>query len=151
MVPEMRVHVVNSDSRDHFMACELRREVFFSHLGSDFDGVRDDREEESIHAVIRGDKGVCACGRLTAIGPAGWVVTQMCVDERWRGRGLGSRILTTLLAQAVKHGGGRIELASRLKAVGFYRRFGFIPAGEPYPSPRTGAMLLRMVLELSAN
>lgn len=151
MVSEMKVRVVDPDSRDHAQACELRRQVFFSHLGSEFDGVRDDREEDSIHAVIRGESGIRACGRLTGIGPARWVVTQMCVEEAWRGRGLGSRILTTLLTQAVERGGGRIELASRLNAVGFYRRFGFLPAGDPFPSRRTGAMLLRMVLELSVN
>src|SRR5712691_13327512 len=62
---------------------------------------RDEREDESIHLMIRGTNGAAlAVGRLHLNSPVEAQVRFMAVDPRWQGRGLGSTVLRELERRA---------------------------------------------------
>ncbi|GAB7022200.1 GNAT family N-acetyltransferase [Salidesulfovibrio brasiliensis] len=147
----MELVKMEAGTPQHAQACRLRYRALFEKAGSSFECVCDEDEDASLQVAVQAEGRVLACGRLCRTGQTFWRISQMAVEEAYRGRGLGSRILAALLREAVRMGGGRIELAARDYAVGFYRRFGFLPVGETFASPKTGLPHVMMVMEVSAN
>lgn len=68
------------------------------------------------------------CGRITLDAHIG----RMAVLKAWRGKGVGSAILLTLLDDARERHLAEVELSAQVQAVPFYRRFGFIEEGGIY-------------------
>src|SRR5690606_1679211 len=62
----------------------------------------------------------------------------MATDERMRGRGLGSVILSAVLDHARRESSDLLWCAAREPAVAFYRRAGFRPTSEPFDVPHIG-------------
>lgn len=117
---------------------DLRRRVFGDEQGMTDGGVVDRDDKRSLHAlVLRGEKGVWApvgTGRLTLgygerrEGLIAWVAALPEAREQ----GVGSAVMRFLLAAADEARPPRVILAAQAHAQGFYRRFGFVPASEPY-------------------
>jgi GNAT superfamily N-acetyltransferase len=74
-------------------------------------------------------------GRQEDEGPAlrarAWRVRGMATRPDLRGSGLGSRVLTSLLAHVRTNGGGLVWCTARLGALSLYERAGFAARGEP--------------------
>ena len=105
---------------------------------------RDDREDESIHLMVRDSNGeALAVGRLHLNSPTEAQVRFMAVDPRAQGRGLGSLILRTLEERAQEAGARTIVLNARESAQRFYDQHGYRVEG---PAPRLfgGVNHLRM-------
>lgn len=78
------------------------------------------------HAIAEDVVGMpIGCGRLLPDGHIG----RMAVIAEWRGRGVGSELLETLLGLARALAYPRAILNAQTKAVAFYARFGFDPVG----------------------
>ena len=89
----------------------------------------DDHDESSIHALAYDGAGrAVATGRLLPDGHIG----RMAVLKEWRGKGVGSAILERLVAAAKERGDKEIELFAQTHAIEFYRRYGFVEAGEVF-------------------
>jgi alpha-beta hydrolase superfamily lysophospholipase/predicted GNAT family N-acyltransferase len=88
----------------------------------------DDWDARSLHCVAFEGERPVATGRLLPDGHIG----RMAVLADWRGRGIGARILDTLIDAARSRGDARIELSAQSYVVGFYARRGFAAVGEPY-------------------
>ena len=67
-------------------------------------------------------------GRLLPDGHVG----RMAVLRDWRGRGVGSAILSALVDRAAARGMGRLVLNAQTHAVPFYARHGFAAFGEEF-------------------
>ncbi len=63
-------------------------------------------------------------------------VGNMYVDAAHRNRGLGARLLATVLAAADDRGYRRVVLAPSARSIPFYRRAGFVDAGPPADGDR---------------
>ncbi|WP_158604513.1 GNAT family N-acetyltransferase [Nocardioides mangrovicus] len=90
--------------------------------------------------------GVHEQDRLVATGnigpePPGWRIRGMAVDPAHRGRGLGTQVLTALLAYADDHGGGIVWCHARTGARSLYERAGFVAVGEEWADPDLGPHL----------
>ena len=91
---------------------------------------RDDRENESIHLMMRASNGeALAVGRLHLNSPIEAQVRFMAVDPQWQGRGLGSAILRELERRARTAGASSIVLNARDTAQQFYERHGYRTEG----------------------
>jgi predicted GNAT family N-acyltransferase len=56
----------------------------------------------------------------------------MAVLNAWRGRGIGSAILESLIEAARRRGDRKIALSAQVHALEFYRAHGFLAEGEVY-------------------
>jgi predicted GNAT family N-acyltransferase len=102
----------------------------------------DEMDEACVHAVaFEGDAAV-ATGRLLPDGHIG----RMAVLERWRGRGIGSRILERLIEEARSRGDREVALSAQVHAVAFYRAHGFTEEGAEYMEAGIAHQAMRRAL-----
>jgi predicted GNAT family N-acyltransferase len=118
-------------------AGRVRRAVFVGEQGIPAELEWDAHDAHAIHAVLRLSSGEpLATGRLVdgaALGMPGVAkIGRMAVMSPWRGRGLGSGLLRTLVAEARGRGFLRVLLHAQLSAAGFYSRAGFERHGDVF-------------------
>ena len=105
---------------------------------------RDDREDESIHLMMRATNGeALAVGRLHLNSPTEAQVRFMAVDPRWQGRGLGSAVLRELERRARVAGATSVVLNARDSAQRFYEQHGYRMEG-PAETLFSGVAHVRM-------
>ena len=68
----------------------------------------------------------------------GWQIRGMAVAPGQRGRGIGSAVLSALLAHVREHGGGLVWCNARVPARGLYEHAGFHTVGEPFELEHIG-------------
>ena len=88
----------------------------------------DEFDALSCHALALVDGRPVGTGRLLPDGHIG----RMAVVVGWRGRGVGAVLLQALIDEAGRRGMAQLALSAQTHALGFYRRFGFVPEGEVY-------------------
>jgi predicted GNAT family N-acyltransferase len=89
----------------------------------------DGRDAGCRHVIASGRNGQpIGCGRLLPDGHIG----RIAVLAAWRGRGVGSAMLSRLVDLARYAGFARVALNAQTHALGFYARHGFAPAGEEF-------------------
>ena len=87
---------------------------------------RDDREDESIHLMVRAAAGdALAVGRLHLNSPSEAQVRFMAVAPEAQGRGLGGTVLQELESRARAAGAQCVVLNARATARPFYERHGY--------------------------
>ena len=133
------------DRRRYFdLRWRVLREPWQQPRGSE----RDDRDDESIHLMIRGSKGdALAVGRLHLNSPVEAQVRFMAVDPQWRGRGLGSTVLRELERRARGAGATSVVLNARDTAQRFYAQHGYRIEG-PADTLFSGVVHVRMRKQL---
>jgi predicted GNAT family N-acyltransferase len=83
----------------------------------------------SLHALARGpDDQAVGTGRLLPDGHLG----RMAVLSDWRGKGVGTALLSRLIEAARDRQISRLALNAQLSAADFYRRFGFLEEGDDF-------------------
>jgi predicted GNAT family N-acyltransferase len=107
----------------------VRRTVFIEeqHVPEalEWDGL----DEQCCHALALAPGNVpIGTGRLTPDARIG----RMAVAREWRGQGVGSAILQSLLETARAAGHARVELHAQVHALKFYGRHGFIARGAEF-------------------
>jgi len=89
----------------------------------------DGQDPSCTHVLAEGGDGsAIGTGRLLPEGRIG----RMAVCASHRGRGVGAAMLSKLIEIAETRGQRRLVLAAQVRAMGFYRRFGFIAEGEVF-------------------
>ena len=87
---------------------------------------RDDREDESVHLMVRAANGeALAAGRLHLNSPTEAQVRFMAVDPQAQRRGVGSMVLRDLEDRARAAGARRMILNARESALRFYERHAY--------------------------
>jgi predicted GNAT family N-acyltransferase len=110
-------------------ASKIRYRVFVEEQGVPRAIELDEQDPVCVHALAYDERGIpIGTGRLLPDAHIG----RMAVLEAWRGRGVGSRILESLIEKARARGDREILLAAQVHAVEFYRAHGFQPVGEIY-------------------
>ena len=110
-------------------ASRIRFRVFVEEQGVPRAIELDELDPVCVHALAYDDGGIpIGTGRLLPDAHIG----RMAVLEQWRRRGVGSRILESLIEKARARGDREILLSAQVHAVEFYRAHGFQPVGEIY-------------------
>jgi len=107
----------------------IRRAVFIEeqHVPEELEW--DAADLNCYHVLALDDDGVpIGTGRLLPDGHIG----RMAVLKEWRGKGVGSAILRTLLTYARMDRFERIKLRAQIQAMGFYRKHGFAATGPEF-------------------
>jgi predicted GNAT family N-acyltransferase len=90
----------------------------------DFDGL----DGIATQVLAYSDGIAVATGRILSDGHIG----RIAVLQEYRGKGIGSNIIQSLVSQAREAGIAKAFLGSQVKAVPFYEKLGFRAAGENY-------------------
>ena len=88
----------------------------------------DEDDPTAWHAVVFKDEQAIATGRLLRNGKIG----RLAVLKEYRGLGLGSELLKTLVSHGRQEGITQFFLHAQTSAVGFYERHGFKATGLPF-------------------
>jgi predicted GNAT family N-acyltransferase len=88
----------------------------------------DERDAQCVHALARLDGRAVGTGRLLPDAHIG----RMAVLKECRGSGVGSRILESLVAHALRRGDREVVLSAQVHAMPFYARHGFTALGDVY-------------------
>jgi predicted GNAT family N-acyltransferase len=117
-------------------ASRIRFKVFVEEQGVPHDIELDEREPDCVHALAYEQGKAVGTGRLLPReeenGRAVAHIGRMAVLAECRGRGIGSRILESLVDRARERGEKLIALSAQVHALEFYRNHGFQPVGEIY-------------------
>ncbi len=110
-------------------AQRLRMEVFVIEQSVPVELEWDESDEISMHTVAYDQEGQpVATGRLLPDGHIG----RMAVRKNLRRQGIGTLVLSTLLAEAKRLGYGELVLHAQMHAQQFYERHGFIRTGDAF-------------------
>lgn len=110
-------------------AGRIRFEVFVQEQQVPPQEELDDRDAQCLHAVVYDSDGqAIGTGRLLPDGHIG----RMAVRRSWRGQGVGSLLLTTLMNAARRRGDTEVVLDAQLHARPFYARHGFVEEGGTF-------------------
>ncbi len=141
-VPPFVIKPVNWHvSRESLRA--IRRAVFIEEQNVPEELEWDDADERSYHVLAcTPDNAGIGTGRLLLTCEIG----RMAVLKEWRGRGVGSAILTSLVGLARKEGCAVVGLNAQTHAIGFYEKHGFVAMGREFLD--AGIPHRRMVIKL---
>jgi len=122
----MEAQLVSFDKNNAPDIIRIRTLVFVDEQGIDstvdFDGL----DEVATHILIFSQNKAIATGRILDDGHIG----RIAVLKEHRKRGVGAKVLQTLLASAEAKGFARVYLGSQIQAVDFYKKLGFTICGE---------------------
>lgn len=88
----------------------------------------DEFDSPSCHALAEIQDRCIGTGRLLPDGHLG----RLAVLPHWRGQGVGTAILTALLAEAQRLNLPLVQLHAQCQAEGFYQRHGFVAKGPVF-------------------
>ena len=109
-------------------ASPIRFAVFVEEQGVPREIELDAKDGQCLHAIAFAGNDAVGTGRLLPDGHLG----RMAVLEAWRGRGVGSRILSALVESARRRGDQEVLLSAQVHATAFYRAHGFVEEGPEY-------------------
>jgi len=107
---------------------------------------RDAADLTAVHALARNRLGLAVgTGRLLAAEGPGHParIGRMAVSRGLRGANIGRAVLEALMAAAGERGEAEVMLHAQVSAIGFYRRAGFAPHGEPFEEAGIGHLEMR--------
>lgn len=111
----------------------IRESVFIKEQGVPVDMEWDDMDVSSIHvlAYVANDSGEQIAIGTARLLPDGYI-GRMAVLKDYRGQGVGSKMLGTLMQYAKFRGDMLVKISAQLSAVDFYKRHGFTAFGDVY-------------------
>ena len=113
---------------DRGALCAVREQVFVREQAVPIELEWDEFDPLCQHVVAEAAGRVIGTGRLLPDGYIG----RMAVLESWRGQGVGSALLESLMQIAGNRGIRRVKLNAQSRAVAFYLRHGFVAEGEEF-------------------
>ncbi len=124
---QLRVRAADWDV-DRAALRAVREQVFVREQGVPIELEWDEFDPLCQHVVAEAAGQAIGAGRLLPDGHIG----RMAVLEPWRGQGVGSALLKSLLQVARDRGIRRVRLNAQSRAVAFYARHGFVAEGEEF-------------------
>lgn len=111
---------------------EIRTKVFIEEQG--FKEEFDETDGKALHTVVYCGGVPCATGRLfkDENRDSGYRIGRIAVLKPYRGRNLGSKVISLLEEKCREIGGKEIILSAQCRAAGFYEKLGYSRFGEEF-------------------
>lgn len=133
---------LNAADRDALQAVRETVFVLEQHVPPELE--RDDEDPRSVHVLARASDGTpVGTGRITPDGRIG----RMAVLHDWRGRGVGTILLTRLLDEARARRLAAVVLHAQHSAIPFYARHGFAAEGAEFEEAGITHVVMRRALD----
>ena len=124
----IKTSVINYDDEHAVEIKKIRNTVFAGEENIDEHADFDGQDINAIHVLAQMDGTYVGTGRMLMDGHIG----RLAVLKSARGKGLGKKIVLTLLEQAKNQSIQRVYLGAQKHVVGFYKKIGFSEYGDPY-------------------
>ncbi|MFZ1430170.1 MAG: GNAT family N-acetyltransferase [Geminicoccaceae bacterium] len=130
----MSVPVVGiaGDEAERHISYAIRTAVFVDEQGVPLDEELDEHDAQATHLLARIGGRPVGTLRWRVVPPDTVKIERVAVLREARGSGLGRMLIEMALQQAAAAGFSRAVLNAQAVAVEFYRRLGFVVAGEPF-------------------
>jgi predicted GNAT family N-acyltransferase len=127
MSDDVEICVVDWQQCKHALKA-IRKSVFIDeqHVPEELEW--DDRDTECTQFLLTVDSIPVATARLTPEGQIG----RMAVLRNFRGKGFGSKLLTTVIEQAKHAGHKQVFLHAQVSVIRFYQHHGFTACGDVF-------------------
>lgn len=109
----------------------IRAIVFMEEQGVSCSEEMDGHDFGAVHILGEVDGEPVACGRIRFQSDRAFL-QRLAVRQAWRKKKLGSALLTFMLDECRAEGFHRFELHAQTRAMGFYRKHGFVAIGEEF-------------------
>ena len=110
----------------------VREEVFVKEQNVPIELELDELDETATHALAYQGVLCIGTGRLVELGNDQVQIGRMAVLVKYRGLGIGTKILEKLLNQAKTLGAKTVILHAQVTAIPFYKKLGFQTQGSSY-------------------
>ena len=124
----IKTTVVNFDDKHAGEIKRIRNTVFTGEENIDEHADFDGQDPEAIHVLVEMDGKYVGTGRMLKDGHIG----RLAVLKSERGKGLGKKIMFTLIDQAKNQNLDRVYLGAQKHAIEFYKKIGFTEYGNSY-------------------
>jgi len=128
----MVIALIDIKSDEYQAELALRNEILRKPIGLDLYSEDLSKENLDFHIGAFMDGEIVGCLILTALGNGEIKMRQVAVREGCQGLGIGRKLVAYCEAFAGVKGYGRIVLAARKTAVGFYEKLGYRVVGDEF-------------------
>lgn len=101
-------------------------------LGMDRGTEKDKHDDSAFHLVAVYNDKVIGSARLRELSPELGNIAYVAVLPEFQNQGIGTQLIEQLIEKAKAQNLKSLRLMSRLSALGFYKRLGFLEQGEPF-------------------
>ena len=125
----MSVIIKYPESDEEFLAYYyLRWKILRKPLGQKNKNVKDDKEKESIHVIVKdiNHNSIIAIGRIHSVNNHYSQIRFMAVDNKFQKKGYGTLLLEFLENEAKNISSKKIILHARETALDFYKKNGYL-------------------------
>lgn len=126
------IRLITYGSDEYAAELQLRDRVLRKPLGMSLFDEDLARDKADIHIAAFYDNVLVGCLLLLPVAENVLKMRQVAVDEAFRSKGLGSRLVNFAEEYAQEHGYKKIELNAREIAIAFYQRHNYIVTGEQF-------------------
>jgi len=120
----------------------IRGIVFMEEQGISLAEELDEHDAEAVHILGEIEGEPVACGRIRLLDGEGRL-QRLAVRRKWRGRGIGGRLLEFMLDRCRSMGVSEFSLHAQTRARDFYLRYGFEACGEEFMEAGIPHVLMR--------
>ena len=108
---------------------ELRKQVFAAEQGYPADKLFDNKENSADFLAFIDEGRAVGCGRFFKENETDWHIDNIAFGKEMRGRGMGKKLVLSLVDECRRNGAERVTVNARTDAVGFYEKCGFAVCG----------------------
>jgi predicted GNAT family N-acyltransferase len=123
------IHIIEASWAEYkTQLVQIRSLVFMDEQQVPADLDRDGLDDTALHLLAMSGQKAVGCARLLADGSIG----RMAVLKHWRGKGVGSMLLSTAIKLHQQQAAPVIQLSAQVHAIPFYEKSGFEVCSQPY-------------------
>jgi ribosomal protein S18 acetylase RimI-like enzyme len=101
-------------------------------LGMDRGTEKDKYDDSAFHLVAVSNDKVIGSARLRELSPELGSIAYVAVLPEFQHQGIGTKLIEKLIGKAQEQNIKTLRLMTRLSALGFYKRLGFLEQGTPF-------------------
>jgi len=130
-------------------ALDVRRQVFINEQGIPEEIEVDGRDKEESHMVVKDGEIIIGTPRVLFLSDGQARIERMAVLKPFRGRGIGTGIVSFLNRDLRNKQVEQVFLHSQYTFIGFYKTCGFVEIGSPFLE--AGIKHIKMQLQLNSK